>query len=105
MRIAMERQNRAKQFMPFSALKGYEEALRREEEVWIPQPELMEDYQEELDRKLQQIEPGDQVTVTYYRNHQYQTLTGMVKKVHRQGRFLMVDDRKILFDRIYQLMI
>lgn len=28
----MRREDRAKQFMPFAALKGYAEALRREEE-------------------------------------------------------------------------
>lgn len=29
--IKMTREERAKQFMPFAALKGYEEALRRKE--------------------------------------------------------------------------
>ena len=31
-RIKMSREDRAKQFMPFAALKGFEEALRRVEE-------------------------------------------------------------------------
>lgn len=101
----MERQNRAKQFMPFSALKGYEEALRKQEEDWILQPELLEDYQKELDCKLQQIEPGDQITVTYYCNHQYQERTGIVEKLNRQGRFMIIDEMKILFDRIYKLVL
>ncbi len=30
-RIKMSREERAKQFMPFAALKGYEEALRKKE--------------------------------------------------------------------------
>lgn len=30
-RVKMSREERAKQFMPFAALKGYEEALREKE--------------------------------------------------------------------------
>lgn len=105
MRIKMSRENRAKQFMPFSALKGYEDALRREEKVWVPQSEVLDDYGEELDRKLQQIQSGDIITVTYYRNHGYQTLTGEVEKLNKDGRFLLIDEIKIFFDRIYRIVL
>ena len=43
MRTRMDRENRAKQFMPFAALKGYPEALRSVEQVWEPQTELSEE--------------------------------------------------------------
>ena len=42
MRTRMDRENRAKQFMPFAALKGYPEALRSVEQVWEPQTVLSE---------------------------------------------------------------
>lgn len=51
----MNREDRAKQFMPFAALKGYPEALRKKEKIVVPKIELPEEYQEELDRKLRQI--------------------------------------------------
>lgn len=105
MRTKMSRGNRAKQFMPFLALKGYEEALRREEKVRAPQIELMEDYEAELDRKLQQIQPGDVVTVTYYHDHEYQSMTGEVEKLNKNGRFLMINEIKIFFDRIYSIVL
>ena len=35
-RTKMERTERAKQFMPFSPLKGYEEALREKERAIVP---------------------------------------------------------------------
>ena len=44
----MNREERAKQFMPFAALKGYPEALRKKEKVVVPKKELSEEYQEEL---------------------------------------------------------
>ena len=43
---------RAKQFMPFDALKGFQEALRSKEQPTEPRKELPEDWAEELDRRL-----------------------------------------------------
>ena len=36
----MSRENRAKQFMPFAALKGLEEALEKKEKIVVPKAEL-----------------------------------------------------------------
>ena len=51
----MNRQDRAKQFMPFAALKGYEEALRQRENSPHPRITMGEDQAEELDRKLRSL--------------------------------------------------
>lgn len=61
----MNREDRAKQFMPFAALKGYPEALRKKEKIVVPKIELPEEYQEELDRKLRQIKKNDVVTACF----------------------------------------
>lgn len=42
-RMKMSPAERAKQFMPFAALKGYEEALRAKEKVVVPKMELSSD--------------------------------------------------------------
>ena len=57
MRQPMSRADRAKQFMPFAALKGYDEALNRK--ARIPQARILlaEDAQTELDEKLRSA-PG-----------------------------------------------
>ena len=39
----MSREDRAKQFMPFAALKGYSEALRKKERIIVPRRELSEE--------------------------------------------------------------
>ena len=49
----MSRVQRAKQFAPFSALKGLEEALAEKEREYEPQAELSDDAAEELDRCLE----------------------------------------------------
>lgn len=45
-RTKMDREQRAKQFMPFAALKGYEKALRQKEERITSREELSEEYKE-----------------------------------------------------------
>lgn len=55
----MKRADRAKQFMPFDALKGYREALKERERIKAPKRDLSEDYMEELDRKFHQIKKND----------------------------------------------
>ena len=44
----MKRSERAKQFIPFSALKGLDEELTRAEKVLCQKRELLEDEAEEL---------------------------------------------------------
>ena len=62
----MSREERAKQFMPFAALKGYPDALRKKEKVIVPKMELSEEYEEELDRRLRQVRKNDIVTAVYF---------------------------------------
>ncbi len=45
-RHKMCREERAKQFMPFAALKGHMEALRAKEKIVVSRQELSEEYEE-----------------------------------------------------------
>ena len=63
----MSRVQRAKQFAPFSALKGLEEALAEKEREYEPQAELSDDAAEELDRCLRELQKGTGVTGKYFR--------------------------------------
>ena len=102
-RPKMDRQDRAKQFMPFAALKGYEEALREKEEIVVPKIELSEEMKEELDRKMQQVMRNDMVQVTYFKEDEYLQITGMVARIDKDARVLKVVGTKIPFDDIYKL--
>ena len=55
-RPSMSRADRAKIFMPFAALKGYEEAIREKQKLTTEPVELSEEQKEELDRKLRVLE-------------------------------------------------
>lgn len=102
-RPKMSREDRAKQFMPFAALKGYEEALRRKEKITVPRMELSEEYKEELDRKLRQVKKNDMITVIYFHKNEYLKQTGMVSRIDETARVLCVVNNKILFDDIFDV--
>ena len=99
----MSRQDRAKQFMPFAALKGYEEALRKKEKITVPKAELSEEWGDELDRALRQIRKNDMVTVIYFCEGEYLKVTGMVSRIDGTARLLKVVDTKIPFEDLYEV--
>ena len=99
----MSREERAKQFLPFAALKGYPAALRRKEKIVVPKVEFSEDYQERLDRRLRQIRVQDVVTAVYFREGEYLKVTGMVSRIDRTARVLKSVNTKIPFDDLYDV--
>ncbi len=103
MRAKMDRQDRAKQFMPFAALKGYEEALREKEKIVVPKVELSEEKKEELDRRMQTVGQNDMVRVVYFKEDEYLQITGMVARIDKDARILKVVGTKIPFDDIYEV--
>ncbi len=102
-RIKMKREDRAKQFMPFKALKGYDEALRKKEEVKVSKKEFSREYEEVLDYKLREIKKNDIIKVIYYFKGACIEKTGKVSKIDNVSRCLYVTNDKILFDNIYDI--
>lgn len=99
----MSREDRAKQFMPFAALKGYPEALRKKEKRIVPRMELSEEYKEELDRKLRKVREKEIITVVYYCQGEYLKLTGMVARVDGTAKILKIVNTKIRFEDLFDI--
>lgn len=99
----MSREDRAKQFMPFAALKGYPDALRKKEKIVVPKAELSEEYKENLDKKLRQVRKNDIVTVIYYCSGEYLKVTGMVSRLDQTARVIKIVNTKINLDDIYDI--
>ena len=99
----MKRSERAKQFIPFSALKGLDEELTRAEKVLCQKRELLEDEAEELNRKLTDIEAGSRIEIEYDRMGEYVKKKGTVKRVDDVYRVIEVDDKKIKISSIVSL--
>lgn len=100
----MNRADRAKQFMPFDALKGFREALSEKEKIIVLKRELSEEQQEELDQKLRQIQKKDIITVEYFCQGEYLQITGMVSSIEETSRILRVVNTKIEFEDISDLL-
>ncbi len=96
-------EERAKQFAPFSPLRGLHEALAKMERVVVPKAELSEERAEELNRMLSQIKKGDMVTAVYYSEGEYVKVTGKVARLDLDENFLQVVDTKIMFGDLYRV--
>lgn len=95
--------DRARQFMPFSALKGYYELLRTKERVVVPKKELSEDYAEILSRKVLSLDEGMMVKVTYYSNGDYVVVEGILTDIDIERRYLTIVKTTIDLDDIYDI--
>lgn len=96
----MSVEQRAKQFMPFAALRGLPEALVLKEKVIVPKVELSEEMAAELDRKMHLLEKGKVATVVYFSKDEYLKKTGMVARIDETARILQIVNLKISFDDI-----
>lgn len=99
----MSQQDRAKQFMPFAALKGYPEALKKKEKIIVPKAEFSEEYKENLDQKLRQVKKNDMITAVYYHKGEYLKVEGMVSRIDDTSRILKIVNTRISFDDLYDI--
>lgn len=94
---------RAKQFMPFAALRGYYAMALAKNRVVEPRRELIGDAAERLSRKLALVKKGMMITVRFYRNDAYDTITGMVTRIAPEYRYITIVKTKIPFDDITEV--
>lgn len=99
----MDRSDRAKQFMPFDALKGFQEALREKERICVPKRSLSEEERAELDRELARIGKTDMVEAEYFQDGEYVCVRGMVAAVSRQEGWLRIVNTQIACENISRL--
>ena len=99
----MSIENRAKQFSPFAAIRGLQDALEKKERIIVEKIELSEEMAEELDRKMQQLEKGRIATVVYFAGDNYLKKTGIVARIDKSSQVLQIVDTKIDFEDILDI--
>ena len=101
----MTRQERAKQFQPFDAMKGLQEALRDREERHsrVEKREISEETMEQLSDTIGRLEPGMVVEIEYYKAFHDIANRGKIAKVDLVYKYLVLGDEKIRFNDIYNL--
>ena len=101
----MNRTERAKQFMPFDALKGLQDELRIREErrTRVKKIELSEERMEEISTTLAKVNRYARVAVQFYSNGHYLNIESDVKEIDSIYRFVRLGESKIYFDDIYSI--
>lgn len=103
----MTQEQRAKQSMPFDAMKGLQEALRDREE-WhsrVERHDISEEEQEQNSKALCKIKNGSRVEVNYYCHFHDVVRSGTITAINIHYHFLILDDEKIFFEDIYKIVI
>lgn len=89
---------RAKQFMPFSALHGYEDIIKKQEFTPAVRRELSEEETEYLNKVVSSLKKGDMAEATYYSVDRYIKTEGAVSEVNLVLRYICIVKTKISFD-------
>ena len=92
--------SRAKQFMPFAALRGYYDMIQTKNRVVEPKKEIVADEAERLSDKLSQVKKNMMVRVRYYQTDAYVNIEGIVTRIDPEFRYLTIVKTKIPFDDI-----
>lgn len=101
--IARPHPDRARQFMPFAALKGYHELAKSKERVPEPRREMTEGRALELSRAFAGLHCGDVVRITHYEGDAYVETAGAISEVVEPLRLLRVVRKPISFDDVFAI--
>ena len=101
----MNREERAKQFMAFDALKGLREELQKREEKCLREnkKELTEEENLLLSQKMAVLRKGDYIKVTFFYAGHYVNLTGRLQGVNLAYKYISINDNCIAFEDILQI--
>ena len=102
--MAISRADRARQFLPFDALKGLNEALRSKEIEYEDRKDLSEEEEEKISNVLLSLESDNNIRVKYYYRRQYILLKGIIKKIDPiKKQILFIDESIIQFNDIIEI--
>lgn len=95
--------DRARQFLPFDALKGFKEAIKERQKIKVDKIELSEEMAVELSFKLNQVKKGIIIKVVHYDNEEYIETYGIVSEFNDVFNYLTIVKTKILFENILDI--
>lgn len=101
----MERQNRAKQFIPFDAMKGLKEALAEKEKKHNREKfhEIPEDRQIINSGIILNLKKGQNAEIYCFKNFHNIILKGEVTEVNFTFKYLSINNESIRFEEIYSI--
>lgn len=105
--VTDEELNRAAQFLPFDALKGLSEELRKREErrSRVERVELSDEEAETVNAELCKLRTGDTAEISFYYKGHYLTIEGTVGKIVPQMKYLTMGTERINFSDIAHIVV
>ena len=104
--MAISRQDRAKQFLPFDSLKGFrEELIKREKKIEaIEKKELSQEEIENISDFIKTIEENDLIKVIYYKDGKYETIKQNIEYIdYKNKKIILKNGVKINFIDILKI--
>lgn len=101
--LSMQVSERAKQFLPFAAVKGLPEALAKKEKIPVSKIEISEETAMILNKKINCIQKGASVMITYFCIDTYIHLTGTVLQLDSIFRTFQIEDKIVHLDDIVDI--
>jgi len=102
----VNREERAKQFMPFDAVKGLTSALRLKdyEHERVQKGDLSEEKISEISKVLLDIKKDDIVKVKYFEDGHYFEIVGFAKTDYTKQE-IKINEKLLKFDDIFEIFI
>lgn len=95
--------NGASQFSAFAALTGYEDLIEEHNQIYEQRRELSEEELQILSDKISRVNKGSDITVVFFNNGKYETLSGTVTRIDFIYRIISINGKKVLFDDIFSI--
>ena len=95
--------DRARQFSPFAALRGYYELVHERERVIERRRPLSEEETRALDATIADLQRGAMVRAVFYEKDAYRTIVGTVSQVDMIYHDLWIVRERIPFDELCAL--
>ena len=101
----MSRLDRAKQFMPFDALKGLREALaeREERRTRVERKEISEELIADISAKLSRLQVGDSVRVRFFSHGHYLDVESTVDAISSLDGYITLGKARVYFEDIIRM--
>ena len=97
--------NRAKQFMPFDALKGLKEEIKRREIIKENKKILSKEQNNYLDNIIKSLKKNNLVKIKYYKELNYIETIDKIKKIDNIYKKIYLSNTIINFDDIITIKI
>ena len=95
--------DRAVQFMPFDALKGFREALEQVEKFSEDKKEFSDDYFYVLNQKINKLKIGEKVLIKHYYELEYVETIDVIKRIDKVYKKIYLVNSIIEIDDIIDI--